>query len=745
MALFDIVLPTDHVTASDVIARQLNAGGVAKVFDIQISDEISVVDSLPEEVIISDTISVTDSVQAQLIDTLSIANARALSATKIRIDFSAPAKAPASNPALSDPASYTFTPISPGAVGVVPQSVDLPPGQAEPLYVEVNITEHTNGSIYEVGLSAAIEGANDEVGGGAPFAYAGIGASPIVLLVLATSPTECVVQFDEAILDNPAANDVANYIWDNGLSTVAVKSVVGNLVTLETTEQTEGALYNLTVRGIFQIVINDTIQVADSQPTTNLHTGWFFDEIDVVDQLQAETDYVREMSDVIDVTDSIQADLTQGVVISDSIAVTDQLTAEAWYDRTIDDAIGVTDTLGQVVNLFEVVINDTIEVTDQIAAGKVFEAEISDSVAVTDQLTSEFTAGGGSLDFPNIFGSSRTAPGQPELQRSLDGTNWTSTNLVPYPNEVPRNAGRNLVTGTIIICCDDGRLIRSTDEGLTWSDINAGGALGIPLTFDFGSVHHGNGRWVAAGFASGVGGQIYYSDDDGLSWTGPIDPDGGTGTGPTGSAPAGFSDAFYDSIYVASLGLHVGVGYRGAIWTSPDGITWTERVADNNYIGSFYGFRGIAWSDSQGLAVAVGDADECQTSPDLINWTKRTFATSPAVTTPWGVCYSPTLDLWTMHGNGSSSLPNLQTSPDGINWTNRSLPSPNNHSLYSGAWDSVNELFVITGRFGRAHNSPDGINYTYTPPDNSAGSFVGNSSSSIFASIGGGDGGGQGK
>lgn len=340
------------------------------------------------------------------------------------------------------------------------------------------------------------------------------------------------------------------------------------------------------------------------------------------------------------------------------------------------------------------------------------------------------------LGLPNTFGSARTAPGQPELQISLDGTNWTSTNLVPYPNQVPRNAARNPATGTIIYACDNGCVIRSTDEGLTWANINAGAALGIPLTFDGSAIWYGNGRWIMAG-STASGAHYYYSDDDGVSWTGPIDPDGGTGTGPTGSAPAGYSDLWYDGMWVPALGLHIGVGYRGNIWTSPDGLNWTERVADNNYIGSFYGFRGIDYSPSQGLLVAAGDPDEVQTSPDGITWTSGQV--NATMTGMWGVVYSPTLDLWLVHGSGTSNLPIIQTSPDAVTWTDRSLPAPNNHSLYAGCWDINNGLFIVMGRFGRAHNSPDGINWTYTPPDNSAGSFVGHTSASCFAMVGGGN------
>lgn len=264
MALLEVEV-SDSVVVSDVSSRQLNSGGIAKVFDIQVSEEISVVDSVVQERVVADSVSVSDSASAVIIETLTIANARALSETKVRIDFSAAALDPSDNgnPALLDPSSYVFTAVTPGAVGVVPQSVSSPVGQTNPLYVEIDITEHTNGAIYEVSISPLIKGALGEAGGGAAYSYAGLGSSPIVELVLATSKTEAVVQFDEAILDNSAARDISNFIWDNGLSTVSVKSVIGNEITLQTTEQTPGELYNLTVRGILQAVISDQIQITE--------------------------------------------------------------------------------------------------------------------------------------------------------------------------------------------------------------------------------------------------------------------------------------------------------------------------------------------------------------------------------------------------------------------------------------------------------------------------------------------------
>lgn len=230
------------------------------LYERVISDTISVYDAITQHRIVADSISVSDSIVAQKIETLEISNARVLTSTKVRIDFSAPALI---NSALQDPNSYTFNVISAGAIDVIPQSVDLPPGQSNPLFVEVNVSEHTDGAIYSVGISSDIRGANGEVGGGSAKQYAGSGEPPTVILVLATDKNHAQVYFSESILNNTSANDVNNYVWDNGLQTLEVESVVENIVTLKTNDQTEGDIYNLTVKGILSVIMNDSIGTSD--------------------------------------------------------------------------------------------------------------------------------------------------------------------------------------------------------------------------------------------------------------------------------------------------------------------------------------------------------------------------------------------------------------------------------------------------------------------------------------------------
>jgi len=57
------------------------------------------------------------------------------------------------------------------------------------------------------------------------------------------------------------------------------------------------------------------------------------------------------------------------------------------------------------------------------------------------------------------------------------------------------------------------------------------------------------------------------------------------------------------------------VGDAGQIWSSPGGITWTDRSVGGNYLVD------VAYGG--GLFVAVGDAGQIWSSPGGINWTDR--------------------------------------------------------------------------------------------------------------------------
>ena len=64
----------------------------------------------------------------------------------------------------------------------------------------------------------------------------------------------------------------------------------------------------------------------------------------------------------------------------------------------------------------------------------------------------------------------------------------------------------------------------------------------------------------------------------------------------------------------------IGTGATQAVWTSPNGVTWTKRNLPT-YVGAQYSV-----SYGAGIFVSVSSNSEITTSPDGITWTLRTSA-----------------------------------------------------------------------------------------------------------------------
>lgn len=197
--------------------------------------------------------------------------------------------------------------------------------------------------------------------------------------------------------------------------------------------------------------------------------------------------------------------------------------------------------------------------------------------------------------------------------------------------------------------------------------------------------------------------------------------------------------------WLASQFVAVGEG----VFTSPDGITWTERQG-----GVTSRLEDVAWKGGQ--FVAVGDEGTVLTSPDGASWTRQV---TPAATWPelWGVAasgdrfvavgrqYIPVTGdhvsliltstdgaVWTevlprqsvslnrvvWSGDrfvavGSSSGEPMASaiallSPDGLAWTRHAVGSTSITVLYDLAWSG--SQFVAVG-YGGAARSPDGVTW----------------------------------
>jgi phage tail-like protein len=182
-----------------------------------------------------------------LVKPVLVADARALSSTRIRIDFT---DAVLKTAALSDVNNYSITA---GLGDVVPfiQSIDVPE-LTSPTFVELIVSEMTDAAAYTLVVNAGspaspVLGANGLAVATDPAPFTGIGVAPEIELVLAISATSAEVRFTEQIQATAIVATSTFYTFNLGLTVVAVTDIVGNVVTLETSVQTEGELYTLTV------------------------------------------------------------------------------------------------------------------------------------------------------------------------------------------------------------------------------------------------------------------------------------------------------------------------------------------------------------------------------------------------------------------------------------------------------------------------------------------------------------------
>jgi phage tail-like protein len=204
----------------------------------------------------SGTASIAISLQGDLIKPVLLGRVRALSSTRIRIDFSRPVRIDA---ALTNVASYSFTPNG-GAVVPAVLRVDAPPGTSTS-FVELIVSEMTAGSAnYALGASEI----RDPFG--APLAsdlvtFDGVGEPPTIRLAVARSATTVQVYFSEQVYDLGDLRNPSAYSFSGAeLTVLAVLDVDVDNVVLSTTPQTEGHLYGLVYIGtLYDYAMNQMV------------------------------------------------------------------------------------------------------------------------------------------------------------------------------------------------------------------------------------------------------------------------------------------------------------------------------------------------------------------------------------------------------------------------------------------------------------------------------------------------------
>ncbi len=234
-------------------------------------------------------------------------------------------------------------------------------------------------------------------------------------------------------------------------------------------------------------------------------------------------------------------------------------------------------------------------------------------------------------------------------------------------------------SGTFVAVGYGGRRIRSTDDGLTWTDdVSLDPAGGDDLTL-LRTIAWGNGLFVAAGWR-------IMTSPDGVTWK--------------DTPPDAFKQNWIGQM-AHGEGLYVGLGGYGSRVASPDAVTWAQHSIDTT---ASHPQGGLAHAKGKGF-VSINDNGDISHSAEGAAWA---YTNANVLGGAHAVVY----------GNGiflAVGDAGVVTSPDGTTWS-----SPN-----AFATMDVRSLLFAQGHFTII--SPE---HVYTSTDGAA--WVDHDSKGLF-------------
>jgi len=274
-------------------------------------------------------------------------------------------------------------------------------------------------------------------------------------------------------------------------------------------------------------------------------------------------------------------------------------------------------------------------------------------------------------------GTGLTSPGTAGNVLASDGTNWTSSSLLPSlpVGALQYFAGATTTTypGEEWLLCDGSILTQTAyselfskvgliaDGPSTWVSRTSG------TTTDIRALAYGDGAFVYANESGEV-----RTSTDAITWT---------------ARTSGTASQINSLIY--GNGIFVYAGRGGVLATSTDAITWTARTS-----GTTSEINALVYDN--GIFVYAGEGGVLRTSTDAITWTARTSGTTNFIR---ALAYGDGAFVYA--GTGGV----LRTSTNGITWIVRSSGTTSNiFALNYG-----NGAFVYAGAGGVLATSTNGI------------------------------------
>ncbi len=197
----------------------------------------------------------------------------------------------------------------------------------------------------------------------------------------------------------------------------------------------------------------------------------------------------------------------------------------------------------------------------------------------------------------------------------------------------------------------------------TWTTLNLGlddtfGTLGKgvldPQVAGFSGIAYGNGTWVALGNSVGQNEFHWLTSADASTWT----PH--SQALPSGSTTGGSSKVHFLNGHFVFFATHSDGGFANTyVFTSSDGLTWTQTKVRNGAVGV------AEFDGSPTLTVAAGGNGAQIYSSDLTTWNSGPVVTNGGSYSHDDLAYGSGHFVSTINGFGGQSY----TSTDGATWT----------------------------------------------------------------------------
>ena len=281
-----------------------------------------------------------------------------------------------------------------------------------------------------------------------------------------------------------------------------------------------------------------------------------------------------------------------------------------------------------------------------------------------------------------IGGVSGTGTFYNDVWTSTDGKTWTqvlANNASPGPNQFSQRefAGGAVFNNKMWIIGGYGSPalndVWSSSDGLTWTQVLADNASPGPNQFPRDFIHsllvYNNKLYVIAGVVGGVATNAVWSSPDGITWTNILANNASPG-------PNQFSQREYCGAVVFNNAMWIMTGYNGSnsfndTWTSTDGITWTNKLTNaasppyyqfsQRSEPSVLAFDNVMWVIG-GSSGAGPSLNDVWYSANGVNWSQITASASfPVRSAQSGLVYNNA--MWILAGLGVTYFNDVWYSP----------------------------------------------------------------------------------